>query len=84
MNIKTKKNTQIQKLAKTIMTAYQINPDAIVSSNNYVAKETYQEAINNWIQESLLNLDDKLADCVLPILVDRFEDFLIDRKLSHE
>ena len=66
------------------MTAYQINPNALVSSNNYVAKETYQEAINDWIHESLLNLDEKLADCVLPIFVDRFEDFLIDRKLSYE
>lgn len=81
MNTQIKNNRQIQKLAKAIMTAYQINPNALVSSNNYVAEETHQEAIVDWIQDSLLNLDEKLADCVLPILVDRFEDYLTDRKL---
>ncbi len=80
MNIQTKNNTQIQKLAKTIMTAYQINPDDLVSSNNYVAKETHQEATETWIKDSLLNLDEKLTDSVLPILVDRFEEYLADRK----
>ena len=82
MNTQTKNSTQIQKLANTIMASYKIKPNAHVSSNKYVVKQTYQEAIEDWIQASLLNLDEKLADCLLPILIDRFEDYLSDRKLT--
>ena len=72
MNTVNNKN-QIDRIVNTLMTAYRIQPEKLVSNNEFVKKVTYEEDTREWVRQSLLNPDKKLAECILPILVDRFE-----------
>lgn len=80
--MKTKNNTnQIKRIADSLLYAYRIQPSALVSDNLFIKKTTYQEDTEEWIRDSLLNLDEKLAESVLPILVDRFEQYLKNKEI---
>ncbi len=71
-----KKRNHINLISKTLLYAYRIKPDALTSKNIHVKKVTHLEETERWVRNSLLNLDEPLADCVLPILVERFEEHL--------
>jgi len=71
-----KKRNHINLISKTLLYAYRIKPDSLISKNIYVKKVTYLEDTEDWVRNSLLNLDEPLVDCVLPILVERFEEHL--------
>ncbi len=66
----------ISQISKSLLYAYRIPPDALTSDNIHVKKVTHLEETEDWVRNSLLNLDEKLAESVLPILVERFEDRL--------
>jgi len=84
MNTQTKNNTQIKRIADTLLYAYRIQPDALISNNQYVAATTNQQDTETWVRNALLNLDEKLAECVLPLLVEQFEQYLSNWKNPNE
>lgn len=61
------KNTNIQRLTKTLIFAYSIN------KNNLQESEPSEQFITSWIQEYLCKPNDKLAEIVMPLLIEDFE-----------
>lgn len=75
MNTETESETQIQKLTKTLMTAYSIKAgNSIIEKVGIGYESSNYEAVENWIKNNLLNPNDKLAESILPVLVDQFDD----------
>lgn len=66
-------SAQIQRIAGVLMYAFRINPTAHISD-----KLTNKNDTESWIINTLLNLDEQLAESVLPILIDRFEQYQKD------
>ncbi len=66
----TTRNLNVQRLAKTLIFSYSLKNDSSQESD----KE--EQSITSWIHEYLLNPNDKLAESVLPILIEDFEVYL--------
>lgn len=83
MNTTHNKN-QINRIVNTLISAYRIQPNTLVSINDSVQEENCQQGIEDWVHRSLLNPDEQLAECILPILVDRFEAHLNNYELTND
>ncbi len=74
---KTTKNVNLQKLVSTLMFAYSYKKN---SPQEYL---TEQQTIETWILEYLANPNYRLAECVMPLLVEDFDLFLSNKGDRH-
>jgi len=79
MKTLTEKNNdnQIKRLANTLTSAFLLDSDK--TSFKKIGSDldcSTHEAVENWIQQILLNPDKRLAECLLPLLVPRLQDSL--------
>ena len=76
-NNKTTKNVNLQKLVRTLMFAYSYK------KNGPQEYFTEQQTIETWILEYLANPNHRLAECVMPLLVEDFNLFLSNKGDRH-
>ncbi len=74
------KNKQIQRLTKTVMTAYSIHADNPLNIIGRGTEASNYEAVENWIMSILANPNEKLAESILPILIDQFDEVIAGGK----
>ena len=68
---------QTQRLVDALMYAFKINKDdSLVNTLGSGIEHTNQEALTHWIQSILLKPDLKLAESILPRLIDKLEEAL--------
>lgn len=73
----TTNNENLQKLVRTLMFAYSYKKN---SPQEYFAE---QQTIETWILEYLANPNSRLAECVMPLLVEDFDLFLSNKGGRH-
>lgn len=70
----TTTNLNIQRLAKTLIFSYSLK------KGNSQESDKEEKSIASWIHEYLSNPNDKLAESVLPLLIEDFEVYLSNNK----
>ncbi len=71
---------QMQRLVDALMFAFRINTDdSLVSVLGSGFERTNHEALTTWVHKTLVKPDLQLAESVLPRLIDRLEELLINK-----
>jgi len=67
-------NDYLERLVDTLMFAFRIqNDDSLIGILEEYSEKSNRDALREWIKKTLLNPDLWIAESILPILIDRFE-----------